>query len=176
MYLKKFIPVLFIFFASCADETKEKELETEAPATAFDRAFDYATNGDAKTLQLTDSLIEVGGAEIEKAYYSKAIYLAKVGKAEQALINYSKAIELRYNFLDAHLDKGILLYDLKRYADATKTFDRAIQIDPAVAEFYYWLAKTQQALGDKTNAKSNYQKALGLDKEMTEAKDSADKL
>ncbi|MES2881933.1 MAG: tetratricopeptide repeat protein [Bacteroidota bacterium] len=176
MHLKKFIPALLIFMASCADETKEKEAVAEAPTSVFDRAYNYAIDGDARTLQLTDSLIAAGAPEIEKAYYSKGIYLAKVGKAEEALTNYNKAIELRYNFLDAHLDKGILFYDLKRYADATKTFDRAIQIDPAVADFYYWLAKTQQALGDKANAKSSYLKAFGLDKEMMEAKDSADNL
>ena len=176
MYCKYFLAGLFIFIASCNNKAKEKEQVVQAPYTIHDRAYDYAMNADAKTLALTDSLIAARAPEMEKAYYSKAIYFTNTGKHEEALINYNKAIEMRYNFLDAHLDKGILLYDLKRYAEAMKTFDRAIQIDAAVAEFYLWMARTQQAMGKKPEAKLSYEKAYGLDEEMTEAKDSADKL
>jgi hypothetical protein len=50
------------------------------------------------------------------------------------------------------------------------------RISPTYAESYYWSGKCQEALDKKADAKLNYQRAYGLDKELQDAKAAADRL
>jgi TolA-binding protein len=52
----------------------------------------------------------------------------------------------------------------------------AAKVSPTYAEAYYWMGKTKEAMGKNTEAKSDYQRAYGLDKTLTEAKQAADRL
>lgn len=140
-------------------------------------AFEYAEAKNPKVLSLTDSLIKV---DIEKRhaepYYFKGLYYENKGNYKEAIRYFDEAISHDYNFLDAYLDKGQTYYDQKKYADALKTFQFTTTIFPSEALPYYWTAKSQQALGNKDEARLNYQRAYGLDKTLTEAKDSAERL
>ncbi|HEX2607004.1 MAG TPA: tetratricopeptide repeat protein, partial [Flavisolibacter sp.] len=104
------------------------------------------------------------------------LYLAKKGNTAEALRQYDLAIRSNYNFLDAYLDKGELLFNQKRYDEAAANFRTALRVKPATALFYFWMGKIDEVRGDKAEAKLNYQKAYGLDKEMEEAKKAADRL
>lgn len=146
------------------------------PALAYDLAYEYADAKNPKAISLTDSVIKAKAPELEKAYYIKGVYYSNLGNQKEALNNFDKAIRANYNFLDAYRDKGQLLLDQKNYEAALKTFELALKVAPASADFYFLIGKTQEALGNKTEAKLNYQRAYGLDKTMTEAKDAAAKL
>ncbi|HWJ26263.1 MAG TPA: tetratricopeptide repeat protein [Flavisolibacter sp.] len=144
---------------------------------SYDLAYDYATAKNPKALSLSDSLIKKDSSEtVARAYYVKATYYANTGHYDDAIKNYDASITHDYNFLDSYLDKGHLLYNQKKYDAAVKVFQLALRVSPTTADFYYWLAKTQEAMGNKADAKLNYQRAYGLDKTMTEAKEGADKL
>jgi tetratricopeptide (TPR) repeat protein len=140
-------------------------------------AFEYAEAKNPKVLSLSDSLIKV---DVEKRhaepYYFKGLFYENTGNNKEAINYFDEAIRHDYNFLDAYMDKGETLYDQKKYTDAIKTFQLATTVFPSEALPYYWLGKTQQALGIKEEARLNYQRAYGLDKTLTEAKDSSDKL
>jgi tetratricopeptide (TPR) repeat protein len=140
-------------------------------------AFEYAEAKNPKALSLADSLIKV---DVEKRhaepYYFKGLYHENKGNYTEAIKYFDEAIQHDYNFLDAYLDKGQTYYDQKKYSDALKTFHLTTTVFPSEALPYYWIGKTQQALGKNEEAKLNYQRAYGLDKSLTEAKDSADRL
>jgi tetratricopeptide (TPR) repeat protein len=140
-------------------------------------AFEYAEAKNPKVLSLADSLIKV---DIEKRhaepYYFKGLYYENKGAYKEAIRYFDEAISHDYNFLDAYLDKGQTYYDQKKYADALKTFQFTTTVFPSEALPYYWIGKSQQALGNKNEARLNYQRAYGLDKTLTEAKDSAGRL
>ncbi len=143
---------------------------------AYDLAYEYAMANNAKVVAHTDSLIKKRTPEIEKAYFTRGLYYANTGNALLALKEYDASIKSNYNFADAWLEKGILLFNQKRFEDAQLNFERALKVAPANAMFYYWLGKCQEARGYTPEAKLNYQKAYGLDKELTEAKQAAEKL
>jgi len=140
-------------------------------------AFDYAEAKNPKVLSLCDSLIK---ADVEQRhaepYYFKGLYFENTGNYNKAISFFDEAIRHDFNFLDAYMDKGQTLYDQKKYADALKTFQLTQTVFPSEPLPYYWLGKSQQALGNKNEARLNYQRAYGLDKTFTEAKDSADHL
>jgi len=140
-------------------------------------AFEYAEAKNAKVLSLADSLIK---ADVEKRhaepYYFKGLYHENKGDYKEAIKYFDQAISHDYNFLDAYLDKGQTYYDQKKYPEALKTFQLTTKVFPSEALPYYWMGKSQQALGENEQARLNYQTAYGLDKTLTEAKDSSDRL
>ena len=109
-------------------------------------------------------------------YYFKGVYYSNINDRVSALNYFNKAIDADYTFLDAYMDKGRVLFNEEKYNDAVKDLQLALKVSPTYADAYYWLGKCQEVLGQKQDAKLNYQRAYGLDKTLTEAKDAADKL
>ena len=140
-------------------------------------AFEYAEAKNPKVLSLADSLIKVDAEKRHaEPYYFKGLYHENKGNYKEAIQFFDAAIQHDYNFLDAYLDKGQTYYDQKKYSDALKTFQLTTKVFPSEALPYYWMGKSQQALGKNEEARLNYQRAYGLDKTLTEAKDSSDRL
>ena len=143
----------------------------------YELAYQYAEARNPKALALTNALMKADQTEsVAQAYYIQGVYHDKTGAKEEAVKNFDEAIRANYNFMDAYRDKGIVYYEQKKYAEALKTFQLALTISPATAEFHYWVGKTEEATGNKNEAKLAYQRAYGLDKSLTEAKEAADKL
>ncbi|MDQ6609307.1 MAG: tetratricopeptide repeat protein [Bacteroidota bacterium] len=156
---------------------KAYSLQPRDKELAYDLAYEYADLKNLKVLALTDTLIKYDKTEtVARAWYVKATYYNNLGKEKEALRYYDSSKIADFNFLDAYLDQGQLLFKQKKYEAALKTFAIAQKISPATADFYFWVAKTQEALGQKQDAKTNYKRAYALDKSMTEAKQAADRL
>jgi tetratricopeptide (TPR) repeat protein len=158
-------------------------LETAYSLAPFDQelnynlAYKYAESKNPKALSLCDSLIKKSSAKAHpEPYYFKGVYYSNINDKQKAIENFDLAIRQDYNFHNAYLEKGKALYDQKKTQEALKVFTLLSTITPSLADAYYWIAKCQQALGQKTEAKENYQRAFGFDKTLTEAKDSADKI
>lgn len=140
-------------------------------------ALRYAETKNARVLAICDSLIkadtEGGHAE---PYYYKGIYYSNTGDKTKALSLFDEAVKHDYYFLDGYIEKGSLLFDMKKYTEALSSFNLALTISPQFADAYYWIAKCQEAMGQKAEAKANYQRAFSLDQTLTEAKTAAEKL
>lgn len=140
-------------------------------------AFTYGETKNPKVLTLCDSLIKKDSLGLHaEPYYYKGLYYSNINNKAKALSLFNEAIQHDYNFLDAHIEKGITLYEQKKYAEAYQAFNLAMTISPKYADAYYWMGKCQEALGDRKEAKLNYQRAYGLDKTLTQAKEAADRL
>jgi tetratricopeptide (TPR) repeat protein len=140
----------------------------------YNLAFKYAQNKNPKALTLCDSLLRFDTAERKgEPYYFKGVYYTNTNNIPQALTYFDKAIEFDYTLLDAYMEKGKIFFDKKKYDEAAKIFQLALRVSATYADAYYWLGKCQEALGQKEEAKLNYQRAYGLDKSLVEAKDAA---
>jgi tetratricopeptide (TPR) repeat protein len=143
----------------------------------YSLAFKYAQNKSPKALTLCDSLLRYDTAERKgEPFYFKGVYYANMNNIPQALSYFDKAIEYDYTFLDAYMEKGKIFYDKKKFDEAAKIFELALRVSATYADAYYWLGKCQEGLGQKEEAKLNYQRAYGLDKSLTEAKEAADRV
>ncbi len=140
-------------------------------------ALKYAEVKNNRVLSLCDSLIKADSLNMHaEPYYYKGIYYANINEKPKAFEMFDKAIRQDYTFLESYVEKGSLLFDMKKYNEALKVFNLLLTISPQYPDSYYWIAKCQQALGLKEEAKLNYQRAYGLDNTFRAAKDSADKL
>jgi tetratricopeptide (TPR) repeat protein len=137
----------------------------------------YAETKNQKVLAFADSMILNDAENVApEPNYFKGIYYFNTGDYTRAIAEFDKSIQKDYNFMDAHLEKGISLYQLKKYPEALKVFDIALQVRNTFADAYYWKGKTQEAMGQKEEAKQNYQRAFSLDRTLTEAKEAAESL
>lgn len=140
-------------------------------------AFEYAETKNPTVLKLSDSLIK---ADVQQRhaepYYFKGLYFENTGRYNEAIKYFDEAIRHDYNFMDAYMDKGQTYFLQKKYADALKTFQLATTVFRTEGLPYYWLGKSYEAMGNKAEAKLNYQRAYGLDNTLTEAKEAADAL
>ena len=140
-------------------------------------ALKYAETNNKKVIALCDSLIKMDSLGLHaEPYYYKGIYYSNVNEKVKALAMFNDAIQHDYNFLDAHIEKGIILYEQKKYPEAYSAFNLAMTISPKYADAFYWMAKSQLAMGQPQEAALNFQRAYGLDKTLTAAKDSLEKI
>lgn len=117
---------------------------------------------------------EVSGLSADKKYeadcrFIEGVYYARKSNTEQALSSFDACINARYTYVVAYLEKGFIYYDKKQYTEALKTFQLAASVSNAYADAYYWQGKCFEAMNNKINAITNYNKALALDKNLTEA-------
>lgn len=140
-------------------------------------ALRYAEAKNPRVLALCDSLIKADteGRHAEPYYY-KGIYYANINDNARALSSFDEAIQHDFYFLDGYIEKGSLLYEMKKYEEAIAVFNLALTISPSFADAYYWIAKCQQAMGKKEEARVNYLRAFELDKTMKEAREAVDSL
>lgn len=143
----------------------------------YNLAYKYAENKIPKAIAFSDSLIKKDSlGQHAEPYYCKGIYYSNINDKIKALASFNEAIQHDYNFINAYIEKGKIFYDQKKYSDAMKTFNLAATISTTFADAYYWMGRCEEAQGQKEEAKLNYQRAYGLDKTFTEAKEAAEKL
>ncbi len=140
-------------------------------------AYQYAEFKNAKAIQLADSLIKKDSAKLHpEPLYVKAMYYSNTGEKSKALQWFDATIKRDHRFLNAYIEKGKILLDQKKIAEALKTFQLANTITPSFPDAWYWIGRCQEIMGDKKEAKENYEKAFELDNTFTEAKEAAEKI
>ncbi len=156
---------------------KARNLVPNDPELNFNLAFKYAENKNPKVIALCDSLARADKEGIQaEPYYYKGIYFSNIGDKSKAIEQFNEAIRHDYYFLNAYIEKGRVFYDQKKFEEAYKVFNLAMSISPKFADAYYWMGRSQEVLGAKEEARLNYQRAYGLDKSFTEAKEAADRV
>jgi tetratricopeptide (TPR) repeat protein len=160
-----------------------KILERAYTITPFDinlnylLADKYSADNNPKAIRLCDSLIKMDSLHIHpEPYYFKGIYYSNINDNAKALSAFNDAIQHDYNYLPAYKEKGEILFNAKKYNEAMKIFQLANIIDATYPDAYFWMGKCQEAMGQKEEAKLNYQRAYELDKTFKDAKEAADNL
>lgn len=64
------------------------------------------------------------------AYHNRGFALRKLGKDEEAIKSYDKAIKLNPNYPEVYNNKGYVLYKLGRYEEAISNFNKALELNP----------------------------------------------
>ena len=104
------------------------------------------------------------------------MYYSNIGDRTKAIEAFDATIKQDHRYLNAYIEKGKILLDMKKTNEALKTFQLANTITPSFPDAWYWMARCQEILGYKSEAKQNYEKAYELDNTFTEAKEAAEKI
>ena len=131
----------------------------------------YAQSKNPQALAMADALLFANKAGAEKeAYFIKGLYYSYKNEKEKAIPFFDKCISINYTFMDAYLEKGIALYDLKKYGEAATVLQKAVTIQNNYDRGYYYLCLCFEKLNNKEDAVQAYQMALTYDPNYEEAK------
>jgi tetratricopeptide (TPR) repeat protein len=140
-------------------------------------AYLYAETKNPEALVICDAMNknDASGKDPNPDYL-KGIYYYNIEDYDKALGQFNSSISKDYNFLDAHMEKGRILYNQKKFKEAIEVYDMVIKISNTFADAYFWKAKCQEAAGLNAEAKINYQRSYALDKTLKEAKEAANRI
>ncbi|MBW0177951.1 tetratricopeptide repeat protein [Sediminibacterium sp.] len=120
--------------------------------------------------------LRLGREYLAHASFIKGVYFARTGDLVKAMASFDRCIGNDYQYMEAYMEKGFLLYDTKQTDKAISIFEKALEIRPTYADASYWLAKCFETKGEKDKAILQYQKALVLDPGIKEANEALKRL
>jgi tetratricopeptide (TPR) repeat protein len=137
----------------------------------------YAETSNPLALEMADALLIGAKAKAEKeAYFIKGLYYTYKNEKEKSIPFFDKSIAASYTFMEAWLEKGLALYDLKKYKEAAEVLEKAISIQNNFDKGYYYLGQCYEKLNRTDEAIQAYQMALNYDPDYVEVKDALGKL
>ncbi|MFT3824962.1 MAG: tetratricopeptide repeat protein [Chitinophagaceae bacterium] len=137
----------------------------------------YAASLNPLALTICDELIARDTAGIQTdPYFIKGTFYSDTRQYPQALAAFEECIKRDWKFTDAYLEKGIILYDQKHYDTALHVFVMAATVSNTNADAYFWMGRCFEAKGNTSEALTNYERAVALDRNFKEAKDGIRRL
>jgi len=117
-------------------------------------------------------MMQEDNARLEEAdkLYKKAYYLTDEKKHEEAIANYSKAIELVPSFFEAIDNRAFCKMDLARWSEAIQDFKQSLEVNPNSALAEFSIGECYFRLGNYGEAKKQFKKALSIDPDHKGAK------
>jgi tetratricopeptide (TPR) repeat protein len=103
------------------------------------------------------------------AHNNLANALGRLGRLDEAVTHYRRALQLRPDFAEAHNNLGHALLDLGQFDDAAASCRRAAELKPGYAEAHDALGSAQLALGRVDEALASYRRALEIEPHFAEA-------
>jgi tetratricopeptide (TPR) repeat protein len=95
-------------------------------------------------------------------WYNKGVALGELGKYEEAIKCYDRAIEIKSNYEQAWYNKGWALGELGKYEEAIKCYDKAIEIKPNYEQAWYNKGVALGKLGKHEEEIKCYDKAIEI--------------
>jgi tetratricopeptide (TPR) repeat protein len=130
----------------------------------------YAENRNPAALSICDEILRKDSShELVDPFFIKGIYYSNITQYKKAIVLFDSCIARDWKFPDAYLEKGIALYEQKRYDSALTAFQMSIRVSNTFADGYYWVGRCYEATGQNERAVIYYRQALALDKDFSEA-------
>jgi tetratricopeptide (TPR) repeat protein len=108
-------------------------------------------------------------AQDAKKYYDDGQKDYKFLRYREAIENYSKAIELDSNYINAYIQRGFCKGMTKDFTGEIEDYTMAIQIDPKHKFAYISRGSAKNKTGDYKSALEDFNKVLELDPKDQEA-------
>jgi len=137
----------------------------------------YAARRDSRAISLCDEMIKRDTTgTLADAYFVKGAYYSDSRQYNAAVAQFDQCIRIDWKFTDAYVEKGIVLFEQKLYDSAMHVFAMGATVSNTIADPYFWIGRCFEAKGNKSQAITNYERALSLDPRFTEAAERIKKL
>lgn len=155
----------------------EKKSEFERRREAFEKSYE-ADNWD-EAIKLGQALRQDFPEQFQdntrlinrlaSPYYNRGEDHKGREKFDDALADYTKAVELNPDYVNAYVSRGVTNSEMGEYDSAFANFDKAIEMEPDNAEAYYNRGITYGRKGEYDNAFVNFNRAIELNSVHEEA-------
>ena len=92
-----------------------------------------------------------------------------MGRLEEAVSNFTQAIELKANYAEAHSNLGNILQELHRFDEAEASYKKAIKANPDFAEGHNNLGVILKAMNKSEKAEISFRQAIEVKSDYAEA-------
>lgn len=105
-----------------------------------------------------------------ESLYNTGIDHLKKGDYADAADKFTEAVEMQDDFAAAHNNLGYSLrkQGAKHYDAALKHYNRALELDPKMAQAYHYRGVLHALAGDEAAAKADHAKLVELDRELAD--------
>ena len=79
--------------------------------------------------------------DFAEACYNRGVALKELGRLDEAVASYDKAIQIRPDYADAYSNRGAALQELGRLGEAAENYRKAISIAPQNGLFWSGFAE-----------------------------------
>ena len=164
--------LLVWFMADISSDWAHRKIKLASIAGIFIITLMGITRAQVRTWQSSISVFDHALSATTGNYLAhnqKGMALAGLGRMDEALAHYAKAIEIEPKFESAHFNAGIAQFLKGRLDEAADSFSRALKINPQNPEIHNSLGAVRFRQGDLNRAIRHYQKALSLDPRFVDA-------
>lgn len=137
----------------------------ESEFTEFEFRVDFGDLHDSEPI----SQRIAGDGENAEHYYKRGLAYGQFEQWNNALKDFTKAVELDTTLAGAHLERGRMLARRSHHAEAIQSFTRAIELSTDLANAYANRAQSMQALNKWTEALADWEKASKLEPNMSKS-------
>lgn len=96
-------------------------------------------------------------------WYNQGEMLANLGRYEEALVCFDKAVEVQPDDYAAWVFRGVVIIHLNRPEDALKSCNKALEIQNSDVQAWIFRGVALHRLGRYAEAYDSYNKALGIE-------------
>lgn len=102
-------------------------------------------------------------------FYKRAVAKYNQKDYAGAVIEYTRAIEIKSDAAVLYNNRGVCKYKLQRYSDAIKDYEKALEYDDKYVHAYFNKGNSYMGILEYENALIAYDKTLGLDEKYSKA-------
>lgn len=105
-----------------------------------------------------------------ETHYNTGVDLIKKGDYAKASEHFTKAVSMKDDFAEAHNNLGYSLrkQGAEHYEKALSHYNRALELDPKLAQAYHYRGVLHALAGDEAKAKADHGSLLKLDRELAD--------
>ncbi|MEO8583429.1 MAG: tetratricopeptide repeat protein [Flavitalea sp.] len=137
----------------------------------------YVARKNPRALQICNTLLARDTSSVQtEPVFMKGMYYSDTKQYDDAIRAFDTCILRDWKMTDAYIEKGIVLFERNKYAEAMKVFNLAATVSNTDADAYYWMGRCYEKTGDKEQAASNYERAYSLDHSFSDASEALRRL
>jgi len=142
-----------------------------APEAQLSLANLYAERKNDTALLLVSGVAQTifDSRTLAECDFIAGVYHSRSGNMAKAEQFFNRSIEGDRKLMEAYIEKGLLYFDRKKFADALKIFEVAGTVEPTYADAFYYQGRCQELLGKQKEAIALYEQSLRLDPALKEA-------
>lgn len=140
----------------------------DAQAASLAQEWKWCESDDAsRSIDACTTIIDSNhrppAKRLSEAYANRANGYADRGRIDEAIEDFTHAINFDPTRGDAFAGRGVLYYKAGDYKHAVADLDAAIRLDPSNADSWAWRSRAKGQLGDADGANADEAHALQLD-------------
>ncbi|PZP45965.1 MAG: hypothetical protein DI598_12690 [Pseudopedobacter saltans] len=120
--------------------------------------------------------LRLGATDNANCDFIAGVYYARVNDTANAIKSLNLSIDQNYTLMPAYIEKGLVYFDHKQYAQALNVFRFASQVNQMYADAYYYMGRSYEMMGQKDSAVLRFKQAYSLDNSVVEAQDALKRL